>query len=395
MRFGLLLAALLTHQAGAQQADPVPPGEEQSAAADILADATNVTVDPEWRASLDSTWKATWGQPPGMLDKPRLDPEAHFQPYDTAIGNLVVRRFMARAGETTSQPPPTQEQIDADLARLCPNLTLPSEFMVQAPRCGDRFGGWFDTQHHSIATWSEPAMEIVNGNMNINVNGQMLGSVAPELVEGGGVLQVADCMGQPLYNLMERVTWHKAETSVRLCRDYGSCSGTYYMQYTITQFGSNVVLAATNPPYLEMFPSQFEIVAHNGATLAQVSKAGDWKDNEICPDWQKKWVVKLAEGSPSKYFTAGETRWVLGAMMTAIAARNARRNPDASVGATVNVHMSRMWYALYFLFIVAVVVVWLKFVQPKMAPKILRFLTKVEHAFFPSCRYVPDKFQRL
>lgn len=274
---------------------------------------------------------------------PQLDPYQDMQPLDTRIGHFLINNLIE---SPTLTPPPSNAAMDVAFA--CNVIAKwPEKVAITAPdpctgiktnQEGDAImdlGSWMDRSSDTpLLTWQEVCLWMDTANrepaplVQYNYQGDLLSVSQEKISLIGTQIALRDCQYQERYTLEEKTIHQDGEADARACKEYNSCDGVVYLQYTMRNEAGEVV-ATTQ--YLPLFPESFTIIDATGAEIASVSRSG-WDPYHVdcANDKERAWDLTFAPNPPGVFARVTERQWI-GQMITMIAIRDNKRGPDGHV----------------------------------------------------------------
>jgi len=270
---------------------------------------------------------------------PVLHPWKEMQPLDTAVGNYLISGLIA---EPTVTPPPSQASLD--LAFACPVLlTWPTEVTISAPDpCGkENEGTWKAKDSSVLIDWSTTCIDTVSPGVTAPStspvttfkmpNGDLFGT--SQVVDTGfsEAIELRDCGGATVFTVEEKIYKQAGKPDERACEKHKSCDGVIYFQYFIKDGGGNLVALS---PYTTIFQDSFDITDPAGALIVQITRNG-WEPDNHTPDCSanpkpREWHLKYGS-SPPGIWASATAQWPIATMMTMLAQRDDKRQPDGNL----------------------------------------------------------------
>lgn len=316
---------------------------------------------------------------------PTLNPNADYQPMDTALGDYIMKQFVVAP---TVTPPPLQSALN--VAYGCPILELPARLWISAPTgCSNtRTGIWADTNGEMLSTWNESCVALADADVTyILPSGDKMGSSYTHLDMNSDIVELFGCDLTSLYRFTEKIYKRTGAFNQDVCDKYGVCDSEIYLQYFI--HGSNGALAAQTG-YLAYFQDSFDLLDPAFVPIATITRNGAWSPKDECPTYKKEWIVQFGgSGSP---LTGVPNRWIVAAFTSVMTLHDADRDLTGMIrgGQCQRVAWTTLFITsvvLIVLTVVIVIVVWLYFLDPLRS-----FFFKLEDTIFPAVMNKPSKF---
>lgn len=325
---------------------------------------------------------------------PTLNPNTDMQPFDTRLGDAIASSFLAPPTDT---PPPSQEALN--LAYGCPVLLgYPKSMQINAPTgCANesiRMGNWsHPTDHKQVIQWTETC-DLFTAIMPIvtyaTPDGQAFASSRTRFSFFGNTMEILDCGLNLQYTIEEKIYHQTSYTDPDICKKYGSCSGTVFLQYFLRD-RLGTILAET--PYIKLFQDSFVIQEPgSGLVIATVERVGAWSPWDKCPAWDKLWGLKYAQAPPG-IFGQIENRWPIAVLLNMVILRDADRMKTGMVMPSyceiVNVSILAVVILLLIIIVLVSSLVFYHFCLQRA--KIIFY--NIEVTCFPHTMYKPSKYE--
>lgn len=322
---------------------------------------------------------------------PTLNPMTDQQPLDTAIGNAIASSFLAPPTET---PPPTQEALN--LAYGCPVLLgYPSTLQINAPSgCTTaRDGNWTHPQGQQVIKWDETCdirtsvLPVVTYTLP---DGQAFASSRTRFSFFGNTMEILDCGDNLQFTIEEKIYHQTKFTDQAICKRYGSCTGTIFLQYFLRDKLGHVI---AETPYVNLFQDEYVIQEPgSGLPIATVQRVGSWSPWEVCPEWGRMWAIKSALAPPG-IFANPEGRWPIAIMFNMIILRDADRTKSGMVMPSTCEIINVTIIAFFVLLIIIGVIVSSLLFHHFLYARAKLFFYNIEVNFFPHTMYKPTKYE--
>lgn len=326
---------------------------------------------------------------------PTLNPDHDMQPFDTRIGNFIASSFLA---PPTVTPPPTQAALD--LAFGCPEiLGYPNTVQLGAPTdCNawknSRAGNFTASTGAMVLSWEE-ICDVRESMLPFvkytHIDGQVLFHSKTRFSFFGSTMEILDCDPTNIrYTLEEKVYHQTSFVDQEVCKKYGSCDGTVFLQYFMKNRQGKVV---AETPYLTLFQNTFTVAEPGtGIAIAEVSRVGDWSPKDTCPKWDRLWSIKYATAPPAP-FGEPKDRWPIAVMVNMLTLRDSdrRKNGMVTPSKCEIINVSVVSVGLLLLFILCLVLSLIFYYY--MLSKAKLFFYNIEVSFFPHTMYKPSKYE--
>jgi len=323
---------------------------------------------------------------------PTLNPNTDMQPFDTRLGDLIASSFLAPPTET---PPPTQEALN--LAYGCPVLLgYPQSLQINAPSGCDhsRAGTWKQPQgNNSVIKWVETC-DLLTAVLPIvqytTPDDQAFASSRTRFSFFGNTMEILDCGLNIQYTIEEKIYHQTSFTDQEICKKYGSCSGTVFLQYFMRN-RAGVVIAET--PYLNLFQDNIVIQEPgSGLVIANVERVGAWSPWDKCPQWEKLWSIKYSQAPPGQFGNI-ENRWPIAVLVNMMILRDADRTKGGMVMPSFCEVVNISILAVMILLLIITVIVLTLLFQHFCFRKVRMIFYNIEDKFFPHTMYKPSKYE--
>mmetsp|Transcript_75344 Transcript_75344/g.140503 ORF Transcript_75344/g.140503 Transcript_75344/m.140503 type:complete len:361 (-) Transcript_75344:45-1127(-) len=257
--------------------------------------------------------------------QPGLDPYVDMQPFDTALGALVIGGFLR---EPQGGPQGPIQDNTAGVSDDCPVLlSTPEEMVVEAPdACAGSDGlgtGLWTGGGSDVMRWKQYCSLISPGVSRAPMveyylpEGDYFGYSQMQLRLTGSTMQLYDCTGELIFTINEFVflqrnwvRWFHVDTKV-------------WMQYVINR-GSKAIAKTKYLPVDEGTIAMYDESNNEIATFIR-SEGWDPKSNECSEDGaRRKWTITYT-AEAANVFPDNTQRWPMAELVTMIALRDPNR----------------------------------------------------------------------
>jgi len=259
--------------------------------------------------------------------KPGLDPYVDMQPFDTALGALVIGGFLP-------EPQPSPQGPIADhlqgVSEECPVLlSYPEQIDVEAPDpCagseGMGKGAWTGLGQGGgeLMRWSQYCSLIQPGVSRAPMveyylpGGDYFGYSQMALQLTGYTMMLYDCTGRLIFTINEFVYQQRHWEGWKL-------DTKVWMQYAIKR-GSKTI---AQTKYLSVEETNIGLFDENNTEIASFMRSEGWdpKSEECTQDGsRRKWTITFNEEA-ANVFPEGTRRWPVAELVTMIALREPHR----------------------------------------------------------------------
>lgn len=171
-----------------------------------------------------------------------------------------------------------------------------------------------------------------------------------------------------------------------------ACGGEIFLRYLIvSKTGETVAMS----PYIPQFSDEFSLVdVKSGSPIAVMKKNGDWSPKNVCPNFQKNWLIEfqdvmgVAPGSQHAKFVLQDSRWVTAAFLSVMGLRDESRKLDGSVAWSAckkeSVAFGGLIAAIVILFIAGFLTLWIKF---RWSTHATRYMFKIQEKLLPLAKH--------